>query len=41
MKINYEKPQLVIEEIKVDDVILVSAINEDHNMGNSPYDDEF
>ena len=41
MKINYEKPQLVIEEIKVDDVILVSTINEDHNMENSPYDDEF
>ena len=41
MKINYEKPQLVIEEIKVEDVVLVSTINEDHNMGNFPYDDEF
>lgn len=41
MKKEYINPTLFVENIKVEDVILVSAINEDHNMGNSSYDDEF
>ena len=42
MKKEYINPTLFVENIKVDDVILVSTINEDHNMGNSSsYDDEF
>ena len=41
MKKDYINPTLFVENIKVEDVILVSTINENHDMGNSPYDDEF
>lgn len=41
MKKDYINPTLFVENIKVEDVILVSTINENHDMGNSSYDDEF
>lgn len=41
MKTEYINPTLFVENIKVEDVILVSTINENHDMGNSSYDDEF
>lgn len=41
MKKEYTNPTLIIEIIKVEDVILVSTTSEDHNINSSPYDDKF
>lgn len=41
MKKEYINPSLLVEVIKIEDVILVSMIKENQDINNAPYDDNF
>ena len=41
MKKEYINPSLLVEVIKIEDVILVSMIEENQDINNAPYDDNF